>query len=152
MRTLMRWDPFGEFGSLRRAMERVFDEYAPLRLREEEELELGFPVDVYEKESEVVVKASLPGVNPEDVEISVTGETLSIKGESRHEEKVEKENYYRHEIRCGAFSRMVTLPAGVSAEGAEATFKDGLLTVTLPKVAEAQPRRIKVRSGEPVSV
>ncbi len=151
MRALMRWDPFGEMSSLRRAMERVFDDYAPLHLRVEE-TELTFPIDFYETEKEVTVKAVLPGIKPEDIEISVMGDSLMIKGETKHEEKVEKENYFRQEIRYGAFSRVVPLPASVRVEEAEAEFKDGLLTVKLPKAEEARAKTIKVRSGEPAGV
>lgn len=147
MRALTRWDPFAEISALRRAMERVFDTYAPLRIREEEEL--PFPLDLFETDKEVVVKAAIPGLQPEDIEISVSGESLTIKGESRHEEKVEKENYYRQEIRYGTFCRVVPLPAPVQVEAAEAEYKDGLLTVRLPKAEEARPKTIKVRGKEP---
>lgn len=147
MRALMRWDPFAELTALRRAMDRVFDEFVPARFREEE-AELAFPVDVYETDKEIIVKAALPGVKPEEIDISVTSDSLTIRGESRHEEKVEKENFYRQEIRYGAFSRIVPLPAPIRAEEADAEYKDGLLTVKLPKKEEARPKTIKVRAKE----
>jgi HSP20 family protein len=147
----MRWDPFGEMAALRRAMERVFDEYGALRGRGEEP-ELTFPVDLFETDREVVVKASLPGVKPQDVEVSVTGDSLTIRGESRHEEKVEEENYFRQEIRYGAFARVVPLPSAVRVDGAEAAYRDGVLTVTLPKAEEARAKTIRVRAAEPAGV
>lgn len=147
MRSLARWEPFGEFSSLRRAMERLFDDYAPLRWRGEE-AEWGFPIDVFETEKEIVVKGALPGIKPEDVEITVTENTLTIKGETKAEEKVEKENYYRREMRWGAFARVVPLPAGAYADKAEAEFKDGVLTVTLPRAEEVRAKQIKVKTAK----
>jgi len=146
MRTLVRWDPFAEFSSLRRAMERAFDDYTPWHRGEE--LEMTFPIDVFDEEHHVVVKAVLPGIKAEDVDISVTGDALTIKGETKHEETVEKENYFRQEIRYGAFARMVPLPTTVRAEEAEAEFKDGVLTVKLPKAEETRPKKIRVRTRE----
>src|SRR3990172_5101451 len=99
MASLIRWDPFAEISSLRRTMDRVFDEFAGgLRPWRGEAAELAFPVDLYETDDTIVVKAMLPGLRPEDVDISVTTEGLTIKGEMKHEEKVERENYYRQEI------------------------------------------------------
>ena len=95
-----------------------------------------------------MVKAVLPGIKAEDVDISVTGDALTIKGETKHEETVEKENYFRQEIRYGAFARMVPLPTTVRAEEAEAEFKEGILTVKLPKAEETRPKKIRVRTRE----
>jgi len=150
MRALMRWDPFGELTALRQAMDRVFDEFMPARFRGEE-VELTFPVDVYETEKEVVVKAALPGIKPEEIDVSVSDNAITIKGEARHEEKVERENYYRQEIRYGAFCRIVPLPAPVRAEEADAEYKDGVLTIRLPKTEEARPKSIKVRAKQPAA-
>jgi HSP20 family protein len=147
MTQIVRWDPFGEFSSLRRAMDRLFDDFAPSRAwRTTEANELTFPVDVSETENEIVVKAVLPGVKPEDVDISVSEGVLTIKGETRSEQKTEKENYYRQEIRYGAFSRSIPMPTRVNHEQAGADFADGVLTVRLPKAEEVRPRSIKVRA------
>ena len=109
------------------------------------ELELGMPkVDVIDRDAEVVVRAEVPAVRKEDIEVSVSGEVLTIKGESKHEEKEEKGDYYRCEISRGAFSRMVTLPAAVDQDKAKAVLKDGVLELTLPKVEKAKRRTIKV--------
>ncbi len=144
MTQLMRWDPFGEFSSLRRAMDRVFEDFTPRAWRTTES-ELTFPIDVSETETEIVVRAVLPGIKPDDLDISVSEGVLTIKGETRSEEKTEKENYYRQEIRYGAFSRSVPLPTRVEHERAEADFADGILTVRLPKAEEVRPKTIKVR-------
>src|SRR3989304_2950123 len=104
----MRWDPFRGLSDMRENMGEDF-----------------FPVDLYETDDEVVVKASLPGVKAEDVEIAVTGDTLTIKGETREEHEEKKPNYYRQERRYGAFQRVLTLPVRVDADKADATFEQG---------------------------
>jgi len=148
MTSLIRWDPFAEFSSLRRTMDRVFDDFMGIRPWRGE-VEMAFPVDLYETDDSVVVKAALPGLRPEDVDISVTAEGLTIKGEMKHEEKVERENYYRREIRYGVCSRTVSLPTRVDHEHADAEFESGVLTVKLPKAEEVRPKTIKVKAKEP---
>lgn len=147
MARLVRWDPFSEFHGLRRAMDRLFDDFTPVTEWKGEPSELTFPVDVSETDADVIVKATLPGVKPEDVEITVSDGTLTVRGESRHEETTEEKNYHRREIRYGAFSRSLPLPAHVDQEQAEAEFTDGILQVRLPKTAEARPRSIKVKGA-----
>ena len=145
MNTLVRWDPFSEFRSLRHAMDRgLFQFYGPTVWRNGETA-LTFPVDLSETDGHVVVKAALPGIQPEDVDISVSDGVLTIKGETKSEEKSDGENYHRREIRYGAFSRVIALPAEVDDAKAEAEFQDGVLTVTLPKAEEARPKQIKVK-------
>jgi HSP20 family protein len=144
MTSMIRFDPFGEFSSLRRAMDRVFDDFGRGGWRGSE-AELTFPIDLFETEDSVTVKAVLPGINPEDVEISVSEGVLTVKGESRLEQTSERENYYRQEIRYGAFSRSIPLPSRVNHEQAEAKFKDGVLMVTLPKAEEVRPKQIKIK-------
>jgi len=103
-------------------------------------------MDMYETPENVVVKTAVPGVKPEDIDITITGHTLTIAGETKAEKKVEEENYIRRERRYGRFSRSITLPSGVQGEKAEASFEDGLLTLTIPKAEEAKPKVIKVKS------
>lgn len=147
MRTLVRWDPFSEFRSLRRAMDRgLFEFYGPTVWRNGERT-LTFPVDLSETDGQVVVKAALPGIQPEDVDISVSDGVLTIKGETKSEEKTEAENYHRREIRYGAFSRSIPLPAQVNDEKADAVFQDGVLSVTLPKAEVAKPKQIKIKAS-----
>lgn len=142
--SIIRWDPFAEFTGLSRSLDRTFWGFGQGHVRQ---YDLMFPVDISETEEQVTVKAVLPGVRPEDVEISVNDGILMIKGESKFEEKTERENYYRQEIRYGSFSRSVPLPSRVNHEQADAEFKDGVLTVTLPKAEEVRPKQIKIRSG-----
>ena len=102
-------------------------------------------VDVIDRAKEVLVRAQVPGIEREDLDVSVVGKTLTIKGSSRHEAKEEGEDYFRQEIRSGAFSRSVALPADVSATKAKATFKDGLLELHLPKVRPSTRQKIALK-------
>ncbi len=101
-------------------------------------------VDVIDRDEEVVVKAELPGVDKKDLDVSVTGDTVTIKGQTSHEEKEEKGDYYRSEITRGSFSRTLTLPAEVDATRAKAVFKDGVLQLTLPKKEGAKRHTIRI--------
>ncbi len=109
-------------------------------------LEAHLPrLDVIDRDNEVVIKAEVPGVKKEDIQISLSGNRMTIRGESRHEEKEEKGDYYRCEISRGAFSRTVTLPADVDDAKAKAEMHDGMLEITLPKVEQARKRDIKIQ-------
>ena len=101
-------------------------------------------VDVIDRDEEIMVRAEVPGVDKDNLEVSLSDNTITIKGSTRHEEKEEKGNYYRCEISQGSFARTVALPADVDGSKAKASFKDGLLEVTLPKVTPAQRHTIKV--------
>ena len=103
-------------------------------------------VDVIDREDEVVVKAELPGINKEDVDVSVTGSTLTIEGSTRTEDETEKGDYRRREIATSYVSRTVQLPAEVAGEEASATLEDGVLEVTLKKVRDAKQKRIAISS------
>lgn len=148
MTQLTRWEPFRDLISLREAMDRLFEEsvvrprtgeLAPQRMG-------NLAVDMYQTDEAVVVKTAIPGVDPEDVEISITGDTLNIKGETRVEEEVEEEDYVCRERRYGAFSRSLTVPVAIEADGAHAEFEDGVLTLTLPKAEEVKPKAIEVKA------
>ena len=108
--------------------------------------ERGLLLDVIDKEDEFVVKAVMPGVKAEDIDIKTVGNTLTIKGEFKAEEHVEEKNYVQRELRYGSFSRAVALPGDVEADKAEAVFEDGVLTLTLPKSQEAKAKTIKVEA------
>jgi HSP20 family protein len=147
--SITRWEPFSELVTLRDAMDRLFEEsfVRPGRL-------LTWPgagtvpVDMYEQDGNVIVKAPLPGVKPEDVDISVVGDTLTIKGETKEEREVKEENIIRRERRFGAFSRSLSLPTPVDTSKASATFENGVLTLTMPVAEEAKPKQIKIRAGK----
>ncbi len=144
--SITRWEPFRDLISLREAMDRLFEESwvrprAGWLLPTEETL----AIDMFETPDDVVVKTPVPGVKPEDIDITITGNSLTIVGEAKAEERVEEKNYIRRERRYGRFSRSISLPSGVRGEKAEATFENGLLTLTIPKAEEAKPKVIKVK-------
>jgi HSP20 family protein len=105
---------------------------------------IGPRVNVIDRDDEVVVHAEIPGVKKEDLDISLTENTVSLKGSTRREEKEEKGEYYRCEIASGSFARTVSLPSPVDTEKAEASFEDGVLELSLPKISKAKRRRIKI--------
>ena len=144
---VVRWEPFNEMVSLRDAVNRLFEDSFirpgawPMPL---EAAALSIPTDVIETKDNVVVKMSAPGVKPEDIDISVVGDTLTIKGETKSEEQFEEGSYLRKERRFGSFQRTFSLPASVASDKAKADFENGVLTLTLPKTEAAKPRSIKV--------
>jgi HSP20 family protein len=146
MAELVRWSPARDAVSLREAMGRLFEEsfLRPDLFGVGETAASALPLDMYETENDVVVKASVPGVKPEDIEVTVTGDLLTIKGEFKSEEKIEKRNVLRQERRYGSFCRQLGLPAGVDSNQAAASFENGILTLTLPKVEAVKPRTVKV--------
>jgi HSP20 family protein len=103
-------------------------------------------VDVYETPEEVVVRTALPGVNAEDIDVSVVGDMLTIKGETKVEEEEEGTNYIRRERRYGSFSRSLAIPTNVVADKAVADFSKGILTLRLPKAEEVKPKRIEIKT------
>lgn len=144
--SLTRWDPLNDLVSLREAMNRLFEE-SFVRPRRWWAGDVGAPaLDIYETKDSVVVKATVPGVKPEEVDISIAGDTLTISGRFKDESNVERDNYIRRERRYGAFQRNVLLPASVEPAKAEAQFENGVLTITLPKAEEAKPKTIKVKT------
>ncbi len=144
---ITRWDPFAEMATLRHTMDRIFDEGRPWRALSLNGGEAYFPVDLYETNDEVVVKASLPGVKAEDIDISVTGQVVTIKAESREEHEEKSPNYYRRERRAGSAMRQLQLPSEVDSGKAEASFENGVLRLTLPKAEAVKPKTIKVQAN-----
>jgi HSP20 family protein len=149
MTQMVRWDPFGEFQGLRRAMDRLFEDFSPNRsLRSGgENAELTFPVDISENDNEITVKAVLPGVKPEDVDITISEGVLTIRGHTRQEKEEEKENFYRREIRYGSFARSIPLPTRVNQDQAGAEFNEGMLAIHLPKAEESRPKSIRIKGA-----
>ena len=107
-------------------------------------------VDVFETDNDVVVKMPVPGIKPEDLDITITGDTVTVRGETKQETEDEdkKRNYYFKEMRYGSYARSVTLPAVVDADKAEAETEHGVLTLTLPKAEIAKPKAIQVKSKD----
>ncbi len=145
-----RWHPFTDLMSLRQAIERLFEDSFVCPSRALAAIgEVGAPaLDIYETPDEIVAKAALPGLKPEDVSTDITGDTLTIDGESKGEQEIEREDYLYQERRYGAFSRTVILPGGLKSDKAEATMEDGVLALTIPKAEEAKPKAISVKAKE----
>ena len=145
MSNLTRWEPAREMMTLREAMDRLFDDAftRPFSMRD------GWSapaIDMYQTDDEIVVKASLPGINIDEVQINVTGDVLTLKGEGKHEEESKDKAWHIREQRWGSFQRSVALPANVVADKARAEFENGILTVTLPKAEEVKPRTITINT------
>jgi len=148
MANLVRWDPFRDTVSLRDAMDRLFEEsfVRPRSWLAPSEGVATLALDVHESNDDVTVRASIPGVKPEDIDISITGDTLTIKGETHEEKETEEGNYHMRERRYGAFQRSTSLPTLVNADKAQAEFENGVLTLTLPKVEAVKPKSIKIKT------
>ena len=146
MSMIRRSSPFGELLSLRQAMDRLFEEsYVRPRGGSSGEAEgQTLALDIYDTPEAIVVEAALPGVRPDDVEITATGNTLTITGRHSTERKTDESGYYFQEIRRGTFSRTVTLPDNVRTDGASANFENGLLRLAIPKAEETKPRQIPI--------
>jgi HSP20 family protein len=146
--SLDRWDPFREMMNLRDTMDRLLERSIGgtgqllSNMRPD-----AIPMDVCERDEAFEVRASIPGVKPEDVEVIVQGERLTIRAESRAQEEKRGDNWLMREHRSGTLQRTITLPSPVSSESTEARIEDGILTLRLPKLAEARPRRIAVHTG-----
>ncbi len=150
MANIVRRDPAREMLSLREAMDRLFEEsfLRPGFLSGGESAAGHMPLDMYETENDIVVKAAIPGLKPEEIDVTVTGDLLTIRGEfkSENEQTDEKRNYHRQERRFGSFCRQVSLPAGVNTDAGSAEFENGVLTLTLPKAEEAKVRKVQITS------
>jgi HSP20 family protein len=153
MANLVRWDPFGEMWSLRQAMDRLFEDafVRPngfLAATRGEDGVNGLAVDLYETGDDLIVTTAVPGVRPEDIDITVQGDVLTIKGETQTEHADDdRSSYHMHERRYGRFYRQVALPSTVKSDAAEAHFENGILKLRLPKAEEAKERKIQVQSG-----
>jgi HSP20 family protein len=142
--TLTRFEPFRGVSSLQDQINRLFNETFD-RSSGEANLTTWAPaVDIYETEHELVVKADLPDVKPEDLDIRVENNILTIRGERKFEKKVNEDNYLRVERSYGSFSRSFSLANTVNTEAIKADYKDGVLTLVIPKREEAKPKQIKV--------
>jgi len=151
----VRTHALSPLASWEREIERLFDEFPRLRrpsflrdwepFRAARELRIQPPtVDIYEDKGDVVVKAELPGMNKDEVDVTLSDSTLTIKGEKKKEEKVEEKDYYRCEREYGSFLRSIQLPSEVKADGVKATFKDGVLQVRMPKSEHAKRKEVRV--------
>ena len=145
MSNLIRWEPARDRMTLREAMDRLFDDAftRPLSLRD------GWSVpaiDMYQTDDEIIVRAALPGIKADQVQINVTGEILTLKGDVKHEEDKKEKAWHIREQRWGSFERSLVLPTEVVADKTKAEFENGILTITLPKAEEVKPKVINIKA------
>jgi len=136
------WRPFRELEEWERRYDDLFGR--PLWRLPVKERGWMPAVDVFEKEDKFVVKAELPGMKEENIDVSVVGDTLAIRGEKKTEAEIKEEDYYRCERSYGSFYRSIPLPSTVDADKIEASFEDGVLEVVLPKSANVKPKKVAV--------
>jgi HSP20 family protein len=146
MSSLIRWEPLRELSSMRDAMDRLFDDGLRPFGGSFWDTNSAPTMDLYQTEDSVVVKTGLPGVKPEDIQISVANGVLTIRGEVKEEKEEKERTYHLRERRYGTFSRSISLPSNVSTEKADAEFENGVLTLTLPKAEEAKAKTITVKA------
>ncbi len=148
--SIVKWSPLKELEDMRKDMDRLFEEFfSPITRRRRGWLkpEMGIIVpniEMYDRKNELVVKAELPGVAKEDIDLTITKDSLTLKGEVKREEEIKEEDYYACERSYGSFTRTIALPAEVDSEKAKASFKSGVLEIVLPKKEEAKPKEIKI--------
>lgn len=134
---IIKWEPFKE-------IDRFFDDRFFQPFTAFPKLGFDLAADVYEEKGNVIAKMSLPGIKPEELDISLEEDVLTVSGRREEEKETEKKDYYSKEIRRGSFSRTVSLPKSVYAAKTEAKYEDGLLTVTMPAVAGAKEKAVKI--------
>ena len=145
MSNIVHWDPYREMLSRRQMMNRVFDESFNYTSSNTEDLHIP-SVDMYQTENELVVKAVLPGMKPEDTSISVTGDVLTLRGETKQAQELKEATYHLKERRFGSFSRSLQLPVPVLTDKAQAEFENGVLTLVLPRAEEDRPKTIAIKA------
>jgi HSP20 family protein len=147
MAKLVRWNPYREMVGMLNAMDRLVDsDSLGTRSYVARPTTWGLALDVTENEDEYTLKASLPGIAPEDIDISFENDVLTIKGETKEDEEVEGVRYHMRERRFGSFCRSIRLPNSIEADNIEANYEAGILSLVLPKLEDAKAKRIEVKS------
>lgn len=141
---LSRWDPFRDLNRVQEQLNRFFGDDLFRRSGESALTAWAPAVDIHENKDELVLEADLPGFNEKDLDIRVEDNTLTVRGERKFEKKVEEENYLRMERAYGSFARSFAMPHTVNTESIKAVYRDGVLTIRLPKREEAKPKQVKV--------
>lgn len=142
--SITRWDPFRNLSTLQEQVNRLFESNFPPRSDNSALTTWAPAVDIYETENELVIKADLPEISEKELDVRVENNMLTLRGERKFEEKVKEDNYLRIERTYGSFSRSFSLPNTVNTEAIKAEYKNGVLTVVLPKRAESKPKQVKV--------
>lgn len=153
MADIKKWEPFRELSTIQREMDdffrRVFGSLTPSGLFRKEFRGEWYPaIDCYMKDNNFVIHADIPGVDPKDVDISVAGNVLTIRGTRKADLEEKREGYLFHETSFGGFERSLTLPEGVDASKVHATYRNGVIELVMPAKAEALPKKIKIELEE----
>ncbi len=143
---LIRWQPFQEIETLRRQMEQMFDEMADVK--RETQLTWQPAIELKDTENSVILRAEIPGVKGKDLDVRVSAKAVAIAGEHRYDKKAEDKGFFRTQLRYGKFQRVIPLPVAVVNDQVQAQFKDGILTLTLPKVAEVRSQVVKINLAD----
>ena len=146
MYELTPWRPFRELAGMRRDLDRLWEDFFGEREFPTSEYKWVPPVDVSETKDEVIVKLEVPGIEKKDIEISLTGDVLTIKGEKKQKVEEKDENYHRIETRYGAFARAIRIPISVDAAKVKAKYDKGVLRISLPKTEEVKPKQIEIKT------
>jgi len=145
MANLIRWDPLREVSEVRSLMDRAFDDFfsrSPITYDGIGSID----VNLLQTDDDIIVKASIPGVKTEDINISISGDTLTLRGEVKEGQEYKDVNYHIREMRLGSFSRTMTLPVKVDSDKAKAEFENGILCLTMPKAEEVKPKTITIKA------
>jgi HSP20 family protein len=145
MKTIVRWNPAREFAAWQNALERAFED--PFLGNRPEARPWSLALDAAETEDHYILKASIPGVNPDDLDITLEDDVLTIKGETKIDETVQEADFHLRERRYGSFSRSIRFPVAVNAEEVEAAYELGVLTLNVPKAEVVKPKRIAIRTN-----
>ncbi|NUM44290.1 MAG: Hsp20/alpha crystallin family protein [Anaerolineales bacterium] len=148
MKTIVRWNPVREMMAWQNALEQAFEEASFANRPEARPWSLA--LDAAETETAFIIKASIPGVNPDDLEITLEDDVLTIKGESKMDETVKEADFHLRERRYGTFARSLRFPVAVNADAVEADYAHGVLTLTVPKAEAVKPKRIAIRTNDKV--
>jgi len=146
MKSVTRWDPVSDIVSLRQAMDRLFEESFVRPSWTETTRALRPPVNVYMTDDDIVINVAIPGASADDVDVSIEGDTVTIRGELKS--PLENVEYLVQEMASGPFRRVITVNVPIQPDKAEASFRDGILTLTIPKAEEVKPRVIKVQQSK----
>src|SRR5579872_2404931 len=148
MTTLTRWDPFRELTNIHERMNRLFEDTLGSHREEALSTTAFLPLtDVYEDENHITLKLEVPGIDEKDLDIRVENNTLIVRGERKFEKEEKEENFRRLERQYGSFVRSFSLPNTVDPENINANYEKGVLSITMPKRAEAKPKQIQVNTG-----
>ena len=144
---LTRWDPYREMMVIRNRMDRRLNNELSVAPTSWKSIKWGIALDVAESDDDYMVKASLPGINPDDLEITFNDNRLTIKGEVKEDEELDEAQYHLRERRYGTFTRSIKLPSGIESDKIDAKYDDGVLKLRLPKVEEIKPKKITIKKG-----